>query len=296
MTSAWQVLVVGGTHGNEFSGVQLLKQWQQQPLSFPNLVIQTLQANPKAHECNRRYIDDDLNREFTPQRLADFNLINYEALRAKSINQQFGPKGASQTDLVIDLHNTTSTMGPTLILLHDSHWERQLAAYVQQRMPEAVLLFELEQTYQQWGYLCTVGKRGVMVEVGPQPQSVLRQDILDQMRLMTELILEFTSLQLRNELPPLPATIEAFTSVCSKSLPLDEAGQPLAMVHQRLEGSDFTPLQPGEPIFQYFDGRVGYFDGDEPLYPTFVNEAAYYNSHMAFSLARKISLTVAAPN
>ncbi|QIZ76885.1 aspartoacylase [Ferrimonas lipolytica] len=294
MTSALQVLIVGGTHGNEFSGIQLLQRWQQQPLRFDNLMVQTLFANPKANQANRRFLDDDLNREFTPERLCDFNLVNYEALRAKSINQQFGPKGASQTDLVIDLHNTTANMGPTLILLQDCPWERQLAAYVKAQMPEAVILMELEKSYQQWGYLCTIGKRGVMVEVGPQPQSVLRHDILDQMDQMTQLILEFASLHCRQELPQLSHEVEVFTSVENITLPLNDEGKPLAMVHRRVEGSDFTELAPGEPIFQYFDGSVGYFEGERTLYPTFVNEAAYYNTFAAFSLADKLKLEVPA--
>ncbi|WP_028115618.1 aspartoacylase [Ferrimonas senticii] len=292
MADRLSVAIVGGTHGNEFSGIRLVQQWQQRHWPYANLAIQTLYANPQANAANRRYLDADLNREFVEARLSDPSLVHYEGQRAKAINQQLGPKGDSSTDLVIDLHNTTSNMGPTLILLQDGDWERQLAAFVTIKMPTAVVLMELERSYQQWGYLCTVGKRGVMVEVGPQPQSVLRHDILEQMAELTELVLAFTSLEYAGALPELPTTVEVFSSVEHHRLPLDSTGQPLAMVHQRVEGSDFTALNPGEPIFQYFDGNVACFDSPRALYPTFVNEAAYYDNHMAFSLADKLTLTV----
>ncbi len=59
-----RVAIVGGTHGNELTGVYLIKKFAQ----FPELVHRqsfeclTLLANPQAVQENRRYIDRDLNR------------------------------------------------------------------------------------------------------------------------------------------------------------------------------------------------------------------------------------------
>ncbi|GAA5189280.1 aspartoacylase [Ferrimonas gelatinilytica] len=290
--SDYQVAVVGGTHGNEFSGIQLVKQWQRRPeaLSRPGLRVESLWAHPHAHEANRRYLDADLNRQFTPALLADPLQRSYEALLAKALDQQLGPKSSPKTDLIIDLHNTTSAMGPTLILLESDAWARQLAAYVKAGMPEAVILLEDSQPASDWGYLCSMAKRGVMVEVGPQPQSVLRQGILDQMATMVGLILDFASAQRLGALPPLPDEVEAFRYVDTRMLPLDEAGRPVAMVAESVDGKDFQPLEPGAAVFTYFDGRTGYLETDRTLYPHFINEAAYYNSHAAFSLAERVVL------
>lgn len=74
-------------------------------------------ANPKAHQENKRYLDHDLNRQFGLADLNNPDLTSYEQCRAKAMNQQLGPKGNAQTDFIIDLHNTTSNMGPSLILL-----------------------------------------------------------------------------------------------------------------------------------------------------------------------------------
>ncbi|MFC1503716.1 succinylglutamate desuccinylase/aspartoacylase family protein, partial [Pseudomonadota bacterium] len=103
------VAVVGGTHGNEFSGIYLLRKWQKnaQLISRSSFSTQTVFANPKAHEENRRYSDCDLNRQFSLADLDDQKLANYEQSRAKVINNQLGPKGNAKTDFIIDLHNTT---------------------------------------------------------------------------------------------------------------------------------------------------------------------------------------------
>ncbi|SHH22836.1 aspartoacylase [Ferrimonas marina] len=288
------VVVVGGTHGNEFSGIELVKRWRRQPLQREGLSIQTLWSNPKAHQQNRRYLEQDLNRQFELDKLADGEARDYEPLLAKSLNAQIGPKGASKTDLVIDLHNTTSNMGPTLILLESDPWHRRLAGFVKARMPEAVILLEDIKPAQQWGYLCTLGKRGVMVEVGPQPQSVLRPEILEQMATLTELVLDYASLAHLGDLPELPAEVEAFRYRDTLRLPLDQQGQPLGMVHANIDGKDFTELKPGQPVYQLFSGEEVLFDGTESGYPHFINEAAYYNTHNAFSLADKVCLTIPA--
>ncbi len=290
--SEYRVAVVGGTHGNEFSGIHLVSQWQNAPeaLARPGLSVETLWAHPRAHEANCRYLDADLNRQFTETLLGDPQQRNYEALLAKALDQQLGPKSDPKTDLIIDLHNTTSAMGPTLILLQNDPWARQLAAYVKGGMPEAVILLEDNEPESGWGYLCSVARRGVMVEVGPQPQSVLRQEILDQMAQMVGLILDFVSACQLGQLPSLPAEVEAFRYLETRTLPLDEAGRPVAMVSRELDGRDFQPLAPGDPVFTYFDGKVACLGGEKTLYPHFINEAAYYQSHAAFSLAEKITL------
>lgn len=35
-------------------------------------------------------------------------------------------------------------------------------------------------------------------------------------------------------------------------------------------------------MFQTFDGKTLVYEGAGPVYPTFINEAAYYEKHQAF--------------
>ena len=85
-----RVAIVGGTHGNELTGIYLVKKFQQ----FPHLLHRqsfeciTLLANPEAIAANRRYIDHDLNRCFANEDLANLLLTDYEDRRAKEIAAQ----------------------------------------------------------------------------------------------------------------------------------------------------------------------------------------------------------------
>lgn len=58
--------------------------------------------------------------------------LPYEVQRAKEINQMFGPKGSPDAyDVIIDLHNTTSNMGATLILESSTdHFNLQMVHYI----------------------------------------------------------------------------------------------------------------------------------------------------------------------
>ncbi|KAL3788498.1 hypothetical protein HJC23_006536 [Cyclotella cryptica] len=80
-----KVVIVGGTHGNEYTGVWCIKSiekqrqlWNEKSTDipkanifsdFPTLDIATLLANPVAHMQNKRFVDSDLNREFSVEKL-----------------------------------------------------------------------------------------------------------------------------------------------------------------------------------------------------------------------------------
>ena len=87
------VVVVGGTHGNEYTGVWCIKALEEQrdkvEERYPSLTISTLLANPQAHLENKRFIDTDLNREFTMAKLRQTDFAGMpttiESLRAKEL-------------------------------------------------------------------------------------------------------------------------------------------------------------------------------------------------------------------
>lgn len=286
-----QVAIVGGVHGNEFSGIYLIKQYQAQPelMTRSSFNTETVWANPEAHFANKRYLQSDLNRQFKNTDLADMTLTNYEQSRAKVLNAQLGPKGQARTDLIIDLHNTTSNMGACLILTQAGEFYNKMAAYVKMQMPEAVISRDEDHfAAEEHALMCTLGRYGVLVEVGPQSQSVVRQDILDLMHKMTQHILDFVELYNRNNLPQLPKQTEAFRYLHSIKLPMNEQGERLGMVHKNIQDNDYQPINPGDPIFTLFDGTEVHYDGATTVYPTFINEAAYYDNNLAMSLNEKV--------
>ncbi|MDP5149021.1 aspartoacylase [Rheinheimera baltica] len=290
-----QVAIVGGVHGNEFSGIYLIKKYQAFPRFATRNSFNTelVWANPEAHYANKRYLHADLNRQFKNADLSNPALANYEQSRAKVLNAQLGPKGNAKTDLLIDLHNTTSNMGACLILTQAGPFYNRLAAYVKMLMPEAIISRDEDHfSAEDHALMCTVGRYGVLVEVGPQSQSVLRQDILELMHTMTQHILDFVELYNSNSLPELPKHTEAFRYLHSIKLPMNEKGERIGMVHKNVQDNDYQPINPGDPIFTLFDGSEICYDGDVTVYPTFINEAAYYDNNLAMSLNEKVLITL----
>ena len=286
------IALVGGTHGNETSGIQLIRNWQQfgLPSRFNKLNVSLSIANEAAIAANVRFVDEDLNRQFTFERLSDNNSAK-EAELAKALNQKLGPKGDSNTDFVIDIHNTTSEMGATLIILEADEFHVQLARYVKQQMPEANILVEDEKPYLGHGYLCTTGKKGVMIEVGGQPQGVLREDVYLLTQTMAEAILDFCAAYNKGQISTdaLPAC-EAFRLGDNVPFPLDANGKRTAMIHHSLQDNDFKPLMPGAPVFRTFDGKDILWENETETYPHFINEAAYFKLDVAFATAERITL------
>lgn len=61
-----RVAICGGTHGNEMSGVYMVREMQRQSVDQAESVsITTVISNPRAVEACKRYIETDLNRCFT---------------------------------------------------------------------------------------------------------------------------------------------------------------------------------------------------------------------------------------
>ena len=182
-----KVTIAGGTHGNEYTGVWCIKAIERQRKSlmedcdeatngnsvnifqrYPSLDIDTLLANPMAFMANKRFIDTDLNREFSMEKLkkvklneettelcdvqqefcseddATLSSLPQEAVRAREIETILGPKFTETSspngvdavfpdpkmDIVVDLHTTTANMGISLIIPEGDALMSAAAAYV----------------------------------------------------------------------------------------------------------------------------------------------------------------------
>lgn len=287
------VLITGGTHGDEMSGIQAINHWLKNKSELqaiaPSTNIELCLVNKAAISEGHRYVDEDLNRQFTLAKLREPLQTSSpnETKLAHAFNQEYGPKGASIVDFNIDIHNTTSNMGPTLIVLVNDEFHQQLARYIKDKIPSSVILVEDYQDFEQFGYLCTVANKGVMVEVGPQGQGVLRADIYKQTLDMTHAILSFLE-EYNNGLEPILAPVEAFRLDTEFAYPTNEANEKTAMIHSNLDGKDFYPLLPGQACFIDFAGKPILWEGKQ-TYPHFIGEAAYDHLNLAFATADKCS-------
>ncbi|XP_076971061.1 N-acyl-aromatic-L-amino acid amidohydrolase (carboxylate-forming) [Tamandua tetradactyla] len=295
-----RVAVTGGTHGNEMSGVYLARHWLRDPgeLRRPSFSAVPVLANPKAAAACRRYVGRDLNRTFTSAFLTARAVPDdpYEVTRARELNRLLGPKASGGAfDFVLDLHNTTANMGTCLIAdAPHNIFALHLCRHLQLQSPERpcrVFLYQLpgEESFA----VDSVAKNGMALELGPQPQGVLRADMFSQMRALVAAALDF--IELFNQGTAFPAfEMEAYRAVRRVDFPRAEDGDLAGTVHPQLQDRDFEPLQPGAPVFQLFSGADVLFEGESAVYPVFINEAAYYEKGIAFVQSEKLTFFVPA--
>ncbi len=292
---AARVLVVAGTHGNERNAPWLLQQWRQRPelLQCHGLAVELEIGNPAAFAAQRRYIDRDLNRTFQTDLLTDPNQQGVEVQRARQLLECFGPGGPSACRVALDLHSTTAAMGNALVVYGRRPADLALAAALQHRLGLPVYLHEGDAS--QVGYLVEQWPCGLVIEVGPVAQGLVTAGICRQSQLALEAALaslaEARSGQLR-----LPAALVVHRHCGSIDLPRGRDGEPIAVLHPSLQGRDWHPLGPAAAIFSLADGgvlRLGdqlVAGGDGPAgshWPVFINEAAYGEKGIAFSLTQR---------
>ncbi|XP_061768037.1 N-acyl-aromatic-L-amino acid amidohydrolase (carboxylate-forming) B-like isoform X2 [Nerophis ophidion] len=272
--------VCGGTHGNEMTGVHVVRQMKKNKVDkVGHASVMTVLSNPEAvKECRRAPLGPS---------------STHEMKRAKELNALLGPKGSPEAvDLLCDLHNTTSNMGPCFILSNQDWIVMHICKYVQSKaLNWPVALIKMGEDESQTYSLDTVGKHGFSLEVGPQPTGVVRADIYNMVKEILELIFEWLQ-KFNSGCIFEGGQLEAFKWTKTIDYPRDPSTNEItAAIHPQLQDNDFKLLQPGDPIFLTFTGETVTHQG-EAAYPFFVNECAYYEKKIAFHLAEKISISI----
>lgn len=294
------VAILGGTHGNELTGAWLLERWRREgtPIQRPSFRTHLLLANPKALQQVRRYVDQDLNRSFDAgasrtdmARTDRFETTpgarNYEQERAAVLQGQLETFRVIPDGVLIDLHNTTANMGVSLIFVNQSPFNLKLAAWVQKRLPEVRVYLWLDEHLPRRSASSLV-ERGITVEVGPVANGIVRGDLFWKTERAVECVLDFIAAYNAGEIAfDGSDELELFVHVESVDFPRDERDRIRGFVHEELQDRDYQPLSVGAPLFQTLDGEVIRYQGPEGLCPVFINEAAYYEKRIAFSLTRR---------
>jgi len=303
-----RVVVVGGTHGNEYTGVWCVKAMEQQKdifaANFPSLQISTLIGNPRAHLENRRFIHSDLNREFRKEYLLQqLDTNNVEAVRAREVDSILGPKLTElmhdqRVDLVVDLHSTTANMGLTVIVPEGDAVMAQAAAYMLLKCKGSRCLMHSIPDQRDRPSLSSVGKHGITIEVGPVPQGVVRHDAVESTQQAIHALMEF--LDKRNSQGHESMLNQLMMAYPTGRVPLfrsapamvsgemsgkiqwpcdpDNPNFPLWMVHKSLQDRDFQLIRTGDPMFVALDGSVVPYEGThgDEVFLIFINEGGYY--------------------
>lgn len=283
-----RVLLVGGTHGNELTGIYLIRRFQQSPqiVSRPSFETLLLLSNPEAIAAGVRYIDQDMNRCCDRAHLELPQPADYEVRRAQEINRRFGPSGFTPVDLILDIHSTTSNMGMTLILDDYHPFKLRLATALSAQQPD-LRIYSSANSGRQQDALRSLGQFGICLEVGPVAQSVLRADLFQRTEALVQQILDIVDQQNRDE--PLPAMqpLTVYRYLGTVPYPRDAEGQITAMIHPQLQGRDYERLSPGDPMFLSLTGETLPYTGETVAFPVFINEAAYYEKDIAMVLTQR---------
>ena len=287
------IVVAGGTHGNERTGVRLVQKWMEHPECYNSLCsakVDLVLANPEAVRLNRRYRDHDLNRAFSQVCLGttvDSKL--YEFRRAKELNALYGPKGAAtKTDLLLDVHNTGSNMGYCLILSTRDPFTMRASAVLTQEFKDAWIYYQPEERSAS-PYFGTVAKADVCIEIGPQQHGTIDAAIFEESERLVKRYLELAEEWNRGELQKRPPIkVDVYTQFQDLGYPKPQGGGPIqAMIHPDLMGRDYRELKDGDKLFRTFDGEDILYHGESPVYPIFISEPAYYEKDIAMSLTKK---------
>ena len=223
-----RVAIVGGTHGNELLGVQLIETLEQRPEETrrPSFESVCVLANPEAVRRNTRYVTTDLNRCFSAEALAAEVGDSVEARRAQELDALLGPKAsdAPQCDLCLDLHTTTSKMDTCLMMAREDALAIELAAHLQRKLPSTRIVFWAKPRMEQ-PTLPTIARSGMTVEVGGLPQGVCTAAAFRETRELIRLALDW--LEQRNvalhegSFTPRPCTVTAYERVGEVAYPRD---------------------------------------------------------------------------
>lgn len=292
------IVVAGGTHGNERTGVSLVQKWMAHPECYNTLCrsakVDLVLSNPEAMGLNRRYRDHDLNRAFS-QTCLDVKAVpqQYEFRRAKELNEIYGPKGPNtKTDLLLDVHNTGSNMGYCLILSARDPFCMRASAVLTQEFKNAWIYYQPEERSAS-PYFGTVAKADICIEIGPQHHGTLNAAIFEESERLVKRYLELAEEWNRGELQKRPPIqVDVYTQHRDLGYPKPQGGGPIqAMIHPEVFGFDYRELREGDNLFRTFDGKDIQFrrePGDpEVLHPIFINEPAYYEKDIAMSLTVK---------
>jgi succinylglutamate desuccinylase len=264
-----RVLIFGGTHGNEWTGVYVIKKFSSLLKNeFKNLNLEFIHANPEAFKLNKRFKDEDLNRAF--QYLTTDRPHSFEHHRAREIQALINQEEC----FVIDLHTTTSNMGSTLIVTQDHPMNFSLCAGIGNS--KTIFSPDAEKKY-----LASQSNTAVMIEVGPVPNSIITAHALHEtLRILRELL---TQISVKK---PTPKILEVYEEVEDVYYPQNE-GEIDGHIHEGFQGQDFKEIRGEYTPFRLFSGEEITKETKEILYPVFINEAAYYSAKLAFTMCRK---------
>ncbi|MEH1903377.1 MAG: aspartoacylase [Nostoc sp.] len=289
-----RVAIVGGTHGNEFTGAYLIQKFAQFPdlITRPSFETVTLLANPNAFAAGRRYVEKDLNRCFIKQDLQDPTLNSYEELQAKSIQNTLASNADKQVDFILDLHSSTANMGLTIILVNSHPLNLKLAAYLSHVSPLVRIYRCSFKSIEENPFVNSLCELGFAIEVGPIAQGILKATLFQETEELVYAVLDYLEKFNQGQTSSINQMLILYDHLSVVDYPKKQDGTIFGMIHPELQDNDYQALNPGDPIFITFDDKTIIYEGKSTVWPIFINEAAYYEKGIAMCLTQKQQINI----
>lgn len=234
------VIVVGGTHGNELHGLHLVNEINSKSTSMklerdcPSISVGGIIGNAAAAAAigtgaGLRYCDTDLNRCFMLEDLANGDICSIEGLRAKELDSLLGPKSSDcpKTDLILDFHSTTSNTGILLLCHPKDTFSLRLIAHLQSIHPSISVSMWPDTEV---ALLPSIARSGMTVEVGPIPHSTNNTDLYQRTKVVMHeaiLYIEKHNQWVRAGMPPKQQKsirLQLYTRFATLGYPRDSNG------------------------------------------------------------------------
>eukprot|EP00596_Hydrurales_sp_CCMP1899_P000544 CAMPEP_0119039380 /NCGR_PEP_ID=MMETSP1177-20130426/8820_1 /TAXON_ID=2985 /ORGANISM="Ochromonas sp, Strain CCMP1899" /LENGTH=559 /DNA_ID=CAMNT_0007003157 /DNA_START=109 /DNA_END=1788 /DNA_ORIENTATION=- len=197
-----KVSIVGGTHGNERIGIELIRQWveNRNPIVRSTFDTALVIGNPLAVKKNIRFVDSDMNRLFSENDILERSNEESgdEIQQAIDLNKQLGPKGVINgeygCDFIIDLHSSNSNVG-LMAMGADSdkdHHTLRLSEYLlnKKEFQDLKICFS-KLNKNESPNVDSISPYGIAYEVGPIAHGTLNYDMLEKTRQLVLGTLDF---------------------------------------------------------------------------------------------------------
>ncbi|MDA8793390.1 succinylglutamate desuccinylase/aspartoacylase family protein [Bacteriovoracaceae bacterium] len=255
-----KVIVVGGTHGNEKLGIDLVYSITKNPIVNVSSII----GNPLATARRTRYVDFDLNRA-----IKNKEANGHEKLRAQELAKEI-----DKNDFIIDLHTTTSNMGISIILSKTDTISRQIARLIKNRFKKITIIYS-SKLDDKSNFINRLSEHGFVVEVGPCPHNKYRKAQYNAVLNIVNFVAKF-EINSKNEdsLPREFLRVKDYVPYNS----IDDG------FFRRILNQDFMKFPDVDNFVKNTSGKLINLRN---CYPIFIGEKSYIETGIAFSICVK---------
>jgi succinylglutamate desuccinylase len=283
-----KVVIVGGTHGNEKTGVYLVNKFINLKNTLPNFHdYKFFIGNPKATDQNLRFLDYDLNRSFN-KGLSN-NSQFYEIQRSQELKSEILKWAGKDPFFLIDLHTTTANMGKTVVISKNDRLTAETAKILITLDPSIKILFNSDMDNDSV-FVDSIAPHGLIIEIGPISQNIYDWNTIESTEKLTLQILEILNKVEKKASSLDPVLLSGFKEVGMSHFKLNSDQIPEFLIHPNLLFKDYQPVNFEDPVFISQEGKNILSPFEKTFYPVFINEAAYLKSGIAFLRTHKAEL------